>query len=189
MLQHKYPPNRTSGTQIDGKWMWKPAKWKKCQCGMWHSNRKIPPQFWKQPWEKKINKVVAGVLMVNRNILGETFILIVQSYGELYGLPKGCVEMGETCKQAAHRELEEETGIKLDLENSYEINKYYGSSRKYSFFVTYVDCNVDTRFIPLNDVEITSVGFVKLENIKFLKLNRISSDIIENFKTNILGLK
>ena len=52
----------------------------------------------------------AGVVLFSGN---KSKVLMVQQYGETWSFPKGHVEDGETLKECAFRELEEETGINL----------------------------------------------------------------------------
>lgn len=56
------------------------------------------------------NKKKAGVLLTFENK-----ILIIQSRGRLWGVPKGGIETGETAIECAFRELAEESGIVVDF--------------------------------------------------------------------------
>lgn len=56
------------------------------------------------------NQSKAGVCMLN---MFSGKILLVQSCGNKFGLPKGSIERGETKIQCAIRELKEETGIQV----------------------------------------------------------------------------
>lgn len=46
--------------------------------------------------------------------------LLIQSLGGYWGLPKGKLEAGETPRQAALREIQEETGLTVDLFPDFE---------------------------------------------------------------------
>lgn len=59
-------------------------------------------------WKKRDEHFRAGVFVVDPTW---SYVLLVQSYGRLWGPAKGVIEKGETPKQAAARELKEETGL------------------------------------------------------------------------------
>ncbi len=63
----------------------------------------------------------AGGLVVRGN-----HILLIRRGGAMFAIPKGHVEAGESAKQAAIREVEEETGVKA------EIVDYLGEVRRQS---------------------------------------------------------
>nr|WP_244520335.1 NUDIX hydrolase [Fictibacillus solisalsi] len=49
-------------------------------------------------------------------------ILMVKNYGDkssYYTLPGGAAEDGETLKEAAIREVKEETGLEIDVQNAF----------------------------------------------------------------------
>ncbi len=52
----------------------------------------------------------AGIFIYDPN---KNKVLIVQSRGNLWGLPKGTMKMGESDKQCAIREVKEETGLMI----------------------------------------------------------------------------
>lgn len=55
----------------------------------------------------------AGAFITDRSTQS---VLLVQSYNNRWGVPKGHVEQGETLPETARRELKEETGILLPLD-------------------------------------------------------------------------
>ncbi|MDZ7786085.1 MAG: NUDIX domain-containing protein [Candidatus Saccharibacteria bacterium] len=63
-----------------------------------------------------INEVVreptAGGIIFRRNKNGQLEILLIQDAKNRWTIPKGHIEEGETAKQAARREISEETGLK-----------------------------------------------------------------------------
>ena len=63
--------------------------------------------------DNKINKQKAGIFIFDKK---HNKILLVQSRGNLWGIPKGSFEDGETKEECAIREVFEETGIKIDKE-------------------------------------------------------------------------
>ena len=68
------------------------------------------PSNWKQSNDCKR----AGIVMYNS--VTDKFLL-VQSYGKLWGFPKGHMELGEEVRNAAARELKEETGIVISTKD------------------------------------------------------------------------
>jgi len=60
---------------------------------------------------KKENKSKAGVLFFNPE---DHRVILVQSIGETWGLPKGKMEKDETNYECAIREVREETGIEVE---------------------------------------------------------------------------
>lgn len=60
-------------------------------------------------------------------------VLIIQSYGKLWGLPKGHLENDENPKVCAIRETLEETGIKLEEYQLRRIKSLYNGTAIYYF--------------------------------------------------------
>lgn len=119
-----------------------------------------------------IRKFKAGVILHNTY---EDKILIVQSRGNLWGFPKGSFEEGETFKSCALRELQEETGIKIDNE---QLNKYYKVNDQVMYFYVKYDkcdslCIQTTKF---NDA--SGIGWINIDCLR----NLINID--ENFNLN-----
>ena len=82
--------------------------------------KKAPP---KAPYAKRVDEVSAGGLVIDST--GKLGLLIGRrdqkdASGQriLWSLPKGHIEEGETPEEAALREVEEETGIKSQIEKS-----------------------------------------------------------------------
>jgi 8-oxo-dGTP pyrophosphatase MutT (NUDIX family) len=71
----------------------------------------------KSPRYKKNKK--AGFFVYNKS---EDRVLLVQSKGRLWGMPKGTLEHGETYFECAVRELKEETGLNI-LRNNESVNE------------------------------------------------------------------
>ncbi len=62
-----------------------------------------------------INEVVreptSGGMVFRRNKKGEVEILLIQDAKDRWTIPKGHIEEGETAKETAEREIQEETGL------------------------------------------------------------------------------
>ena len=70
--------------------------------------------------------------VVYRDIRGEVrFLLIKNKRSANWGFPKGHIEMGETKKETAIREVLEETGIHLNIIDGYESVSEYKIRNKY----------------------------------------------------------
>ena len=86
-------------------------------------------------------KEKAGVLFFDKN---KNKILLVQSRGNLWGIPKGTFEDGETSKQCAVREVKEETGFNIspiELKNNYVKVK----GRAYYYYVEMDETDVEVQ--------------------------------------------
>jgi len=153
-----------SGKIIDNNFIWFKVTWIKCNiCGMYHSNRKIPREYW-NGYRKK-SKIKAGVILVKGD-----YIYVTQSYNNKYGFPKGTVENGEEIRDAAIRETYEESGymIKNGFENmKYMYLKY--NKIEYHFYVVNIDVDIIWDYIPIDDVETTTFGWSHKDDV--LKLN------------------
>ena len=89
--------------------------------------KKSPP---KTVYAKRVDEVSAGGLVIDRT--GKLGLLIGRRDQKdatgrriLWSLPKGHIEEGETPEQAALREVEEETGIKSEIEKSLGIIDFW----------------------------------------------------------------
>lgn len=183
------PYGRASGmADSNGNWKWSKVSWVKCHCGMWHSNRFIPRNFWYQKWEiraKERKKV--GIVLMRDN----THIWMTQSYHNCYGFPKGEKELNESVEECAKREFLEETGCsieKIQLSKCISIITSF-ENIQYIFYVIHVPKTFELYTFPVDDVEITSHGWVHLNSIDNLKLSKAVKRIFEMFKKNIFFIK
>ena len=70
----------------------------------WPATRK-----WQDNGERRRKR--AGIILTHETT-GK--VLLVQNFGNKWSFPKGGIESGETAREAARRELREETGISLE---------------------------------------------------------------------------
>jgi 8-oxo-dGTP pyrophosphatase MutT (NUDIX family) len=124
----------------------------------------------------------AGVLLYDES---RGSVLLVQSRGNLWGIPKGTLELNETFPEAAVREVFEETGIKLDGVNKSKYIKIPDQDCVY-YFLNYAQCDVKIQgHIEGNDAN--GIGWVKLECMETLileskiKLNKHTEFAIRKF--------
>ena len=140
-----------------------------CECGNCHfdiksyNNINTNNTFYK-------NKYKAGVIVSDPS---NNSLLLVQSRGNLWGFPKGSMERGELPIDAALRELEEETGIKLPKEKL--INKH----KVYTYSI-YYEAHLKQQLVRVQETEgndVNAIIWVKLDclnnllNNNLLKLN------------------
>lgn len=140
------------------------------------------------PWKERKDTPVAGVFVIDTK---SNSMLLVQSYHKHWGPPKGSVEEGESYREAASRELYEETGIDIepsDLGNP--INLCFGT-----FFV--IECSKEYYYKniyndnPITGCEITGIGWMSLQcaNQDFVFigkiLNRCSRYLVKNYSSII----
>jgi 8-oxo-dGTP pyrophosphatase MutT (NUDIX family) len=109
-------------------------------------------------------------------------ILIVQSNGKLWGVPKGTLEEGETIEQGAIREVKEETGLDIDLKNPTKITKI---DKAYYYYVEKDECQVHVQKYAGNDAN--GIAWIKLECLESLirnsklKINRHFRILVDRF--------
>lgn len=116
-------------------------------------------------------------------------ILMVQSNGKLWGIPKGTIKKYETIEECAVREVKEETGLvidKNDLRISTKIRKkatYYYMEKKFE--------DVDIQITKDNN-DANSIGWIKPSCLKLMirqdkmKVNKHFEVILNRFLNIIL---
>ena len=106
---------------------------------------------------KRKNKRKAGVFIYDPKT---NKVLLVQSRGNLWGPPKGTINYGETERECAIRELEEETNIVLSADS---FTKAYNIHYKAYYFYTEKDtCDVSFQ-TDVIDNDVNAVGWIKPE--------------------------
>ena len=172
------PKKTSTGKLVGKKWVWEPQEWLFCRkCKMYHGTRHIPDTFWKRKWENDPKKGTAGVILTRKNGWDTEFFL-VQCYGNFYSFPKGKVECGETYRQAAQRELREETGIRDSLENCVEFRQSVGEHKRISLYHMRLDKDVKIN-VPRDNCEVTGYGWVSSRKIRKLRLNKVTSSFLD----------
>lgn len=121
-----------------------------CQIEIYpYEMKKINPNI------KKRKKRKAGVFIYDPKI---DKVLLVQSRGNLWGPPKGTINYGETERECAIRELEEETSIVLSPDS---FTKAYNIHYKAYYFYTELD-KCDVKFQKhIYDNDVNAVGWIK----------------------------
>ena len=132
----------------------------------------------------------AGVIIINKD---KTKLLLVKGKVKgKWGPPKGKIENKETTQIAAMRELYEETGIKLDINNAV---RYKNTSKPYQlylsnivFYIFYLNEDNYNIFDPIDKNEIIEELGLSFSKIKFL-IKKLKNQPIHNklvFNRNIV---
>lgn len=173
MINCKKPFGISSGYKLGRKWNWKSVKWEKCYiCGLWHSNRMIPREFWNQEWNiiAGHKRQKAGIILIRDS----KEFWITQSYNKCYGFPKGEREIDEDLQTCAKREFYEETGFNIDNINLDRCKtlRTFIENVEYVYYIINVNCEFNIVTFPIDDVEITSFGWVSYKDINKLYLSK-----------------
>jgi 8-oxo-dGTP pyrophosphatase MutT (NUDIX family) len=117
------------------------------------------------PFEKR----KAGVL-----VLCQDQILLTQSYNNFWGIPKGQIEpFDQSIKQCAERELREETGLVVDLEEKDLHSVLMGNCYIYKLCLP---DKVDT--FELEGLDSTGIGWINLKCASSLHLNVLTKKLL-----------
>lgn len=111
-------------------------------------------------------------------------ILIVQSRGKFWGLPKGTKNINEKIENCAIREIKEETGIEISQDNLEEVITINRGKSKF-YYIPYEEKYVEVQnSIENNDAN--GIGWIKLKCLTTLlkdgviKMNRQSKIAIQS---------
>lgn len=134
----------------------------KCPSGCCSIQRVLVQNAPRFDWRSmKRSKHKAGVFVYNAK---RGSVLLVQSRGCAFGLPKGSLEPDETQREAAVRELREETGIVL---NPTELSNYLLIKNSGFYFLKNVEHEIGgipKPFDPVNDV--TGFTWIKISCLR-----------------------
>jgi ADP-ribose pyrophosphatase YjhB (NUDIX family) len=117
----------------------------------------------------KNKDIRCGGIIINNNL--DSIIIVLNRESKLkgehkWGLPKGHIKYGENFSQCAQREIEEETGLNLQINERHpriKINDTY-------YFIIILDEN--TPLIPKDTIEIAEVKWEKIMDLHKLNTNR-----------------
>ena len=99
-------------------------------------------------------------------------ILLVQSRGNLWGVPKGSIDYGETERVCAVREVKEETGLEVKPEQFSGMAKM--KNKAIYFYLEMPKCEVTVQD-HVDDNDANGIGWVKLDCLEdFLKTDAVS---------------
>lgn len=114
--------------------------------------------YQKKKYIKKPTRAGTIILKYNTNE-----ILITQSYGRHWGLPKGHLEIGENSIDCALRETLEETGIELSIHNLLEKKSIYNGDAIY-YLVDGTTLNFNKEKIDTK--EISGIIWINIDELK-----------------------
>jgi ADP-ribose pyrophosphatase YjhB (NUDIX family) len=142
----------------------------------------VPYEVFQGEVFKTRRKRKAGVFIKDSNT---NRVLIVQSRGNFWGLPKGTVQYGETDRLCAVREVKEETGLSISMENFSKATKIYNNA--IYFYLEMTQCNVSIQK-ELLDNDANGIGWIKPECLKdsilkgTVKLNKHCKIVFQRFE-------
>ena len=118
-------------------------------------------------------KTVGVLIIKNNQVLLVKHKQNASHINDVYGLPAGRVEDGESLKQAAVRELEEETGLVANKLEEYPSNEYSADIKRKdgttkTFSITIFTCKEFEGTIKEN--EETKPEWIDLSDVSNLKL-------------------
>lgn len=140
---------------------------------------------------EEIVEVASSPIILNKK--GEILLVKSPKWGDQYLIPGGHIETGETIFEAACREGEEETGLKLKplyCINAEELIFSPSFHRRAHFVCFHIVCEAITEDVKIDGVEIIDYLWIHPEKaIKELSLTQgieeTLKNLIENKKFNI----
>jgi|688.fasta_scaffold293001_2 8-oxo-dGTP pyrophosphatase MutT (NUDIX family) len=142
----------------------------------------------------KTNIIKAGVILFSPN---KKYVLLVKSKSDgikksKWGFPKGNIEPNEKINDCAMRELKEETGLLINIDNNITLHNYTYQGR--TLYYCYILNNnmminiINTiKFHKDNNDEIDKIAFVPLEKCLDLVLNSEATRILNKY-TNYIDI-
>jgi len=135
---------------------------------------------------KKYPEPIVGVLIYNDK--GEIFLIKSSKWGDLWQIPGGHVELGETEVEALKREVMEETGLKIDnikLEGVQECIYPKQFEKKVHFIFHDYSARLTGGEIVEKNREMSEYIWIKPEQaLRELKLNPYTKITVERFIKN-----
>ena len=118
--------------------------------------------------KKRFNSKKAGMFIID---VSSNKVLLIQSRGNLWGLPKGTFESDETPEDCAIREVHEETGLLISRDKL--LNKFIIKNQAYYFYVEMKQVYIQVqKHVENNDAN--AIGWIRVECIdKLIKCGTI----------------
>lgn len=153
---------------------------------VWQDQRQLLPFFksLKKPlWKKRPQNhpvPTSGALIRDRR--GHVLLVLTRKWGYTYGIPGGKIEKGETSREAARREIREETGLTATVKDPIIVQDCIDSPEFYIFGSHFIMFNFlavtrQTK-VRLNEEALSHV-WIKPELALNLKLNQPTRKLIE----------
>lgn len=136
----------------------------------------------------------AGVVLFSPN---KKYVLLVKTTGgdnhyySKWGFPKGTVEEDEKMNECASRELKEETGLSIIIDNEEKQNliKCRQTKNKVYYYSYVLNNNMMQRIFEIikshKDKEIAKIAFVPISDKDKLELNCDTKQILNNYENII----
>jgi 8-oxo-dGTP pyrophosphatase MutT (NUDIX family) len=130
----------------------------------------------------------AGAVIFKKESNDILFLIIYSNRNNTWGFPKGHIEQGETAKEAAFREINEEVGLEdLNFIDGFtEEITYEAISKRPPFkgqiiekHVTYFLCEIDNQDIIVDGREITNYQILPLKEAKELLIFSNLKNVLE----------
>lgn len=118
---------------------------------------------------QKKKDIRCGGIIINKNF--DSVIIVLNRDSKMkgedkWGLPKGHIKEGEELFQCAEREIEEETGLKIKINDK---NPRIKINDTYYYIIV---MNEDISLVPKDKREIAEVKWEKIENMNQINTNR-----------------
>ena len=130
--------------------------------------------------KRQVRKRKAGGFLYDKHA---NKLLLVQSRGQLWGMPKGSFDPNETSLECAVREVKEETGV--DINVTRETKCFCVNNCSYYYYVETNEKPVHVQDVIDNDAN--GIGWFNLDclkemcNAKKLRINKHTGLAIKNF--------
>lgn len=131
----------------------------RCLCGKCFSTM---ASFWpaRMRYTTRAKPVKAGAFITS-SADAHMFVLLVQSHGRMWGPPKGTVEDSESLAECAVREVREETGLSISVDNKQSTSV---GRRVYLYHIHMQKAYIQPRAVPHNDS--TAAGWFSVQCIQ-----------------------
>lgn len=116
--------------------------------------------------QEKYNKRKSGGILYDKS---NNKILLIQSRGKLWGVPKGTKHNDETLIQCAIREIKEETGLDVIIDDTYRFYTF-NNSKSVFYYIPMKECDVKLQ-TNIKDNDATGITWVNLDCLRTLVFN------------------
>lgn len=145
-------------------------------------NQQIKNNSINEPVNNKKRKRAGGIIRYVNNCAStddetEEFIVVKNRQSGYYGFPKGQVENGEDNIQAAIREIEQETGLRIPITYQHQFLKFKG----HTFYVITINKKIRT-FDIKDTTEIEHACWMTLDELKMQDISVVTKKIINMYK-------